>query len=633
MCGIGGFSLGNDLFDRNDLDLILNKISHRGPDDQGLYINKEKNIGLVHSRLSILDLSSNGHQPMISEDKNIVIVFNGEIYNFKDLRSNLIKHGYSFNSHSDTEVLLNLYLKEGTSMLSHLNGIFSFAIWDNNKKNLFLARDSFGVKPLYFSILGNSFYFASEIKALTHIIKNNDNLDHDALQCYLTFLYSPGNKTPFKLVKKLLPGEALIVNSGKIVSCWHWCNSFNFKKKIYHKSTKEMINETTNYLRKAIHNQLIADVPVGAFLSGGLDSSSIVALAKEKKKNIQCFTISSLNKKKMNISDDLPYAIKVANDLKVPLEIVEVESNQLSQDLEFMIKTLDEPIADPAALNVFYISQQARKKGIKVLLSGAGGDDIFTGYRRHKALQREYLWNWLPKTLRRSLYDYSKKIKGHNIHIRRLKKLLSGFHLDKDRSIVNYFRWISQSDLNELYSREFHNSLTHENADHFMMTYLNQLNVDSNRLDQMLALEQKFFLPDHNLLYTDKMSMAAGIEVRVPFLDKNLVNFANNLPNKFKYKNGHTKWILKKSMESYLPKKIIYRDKNGFGVPLRDWIKNDLRDLISDVLSPKNIKNRGLFESSSIQKLINDNDNGKIDASYTLFSLLCIEIWCKNFVR
>ena len=627
MCGIVGV-FGGDL---NSLNSANSLISHRGPDDDGIYINRTLNIGLGHRRLSILDTSSFGHQPMFSDDGKLVLVFNGEIYNYKELRSDLKRKGFVFQGKSDTEVLLKLYLSEGKKMLSKLNGIFTFAILDINSELLFLARDALGVKPLYYSTEDNVFAFASEIKALLKLIPNNKELDVESINRYLSFLWCPGDGTPLKSVKKLLPGEAIIVKNGCITDKWLW-----YKLPILNNTNKNLdkgrsISGVTKYLRQAVHRQMVADVPLGAFLSGGLDSSAVVAFAKEVNPDIRCFSIETKGKQDKGFVADLPYAKRVAKHLNVSLDVVSIESHRMASDLESMIVQLDEPLADPAALNVLYISQLAREQGIKVLLSGAGGDDLFTGYRRHYALQLERYWGWLPKSVRTGLKGITKNLNTDNSINRRIVKMFNGAGLNSRDRLINYFRWSDDSLLQSLYSPEFRQQLAGSNSNQVMQDFLEPILTSASSLDQMLALEQRFFLTDHNLNYTDKMSMAAGVEIRVPFLDLDLVNFAARIPDKFKQKGSVGKWVLKKAMEPYLPKEVIYRPKTGFGAPLRTWIKHDLQELLRDVLSPDSLNKRGLFSSKAVQQLILDNNN-KIDASYTLFSLLCIEIWCRHYI-
>ncbi len=628
MCGIVGV-FGGGLDTIEDANLA---ISHRGPDDYGIYTNNLLKVGLGHRRLSIIDTSSFGHQPMSSDDDKVVLVFNGEIYNYKELRSDLKRKGFVFQGKSDTEVLLNLYLSEGKEMLPKLNGIFAFAILDTNSESLFVARDALGVKPLYYSTKDNMFAFASEIKALLELTPNNKELDVESINRYLSFLWCPGDGTPLKSVQKLLPGEAIIVKNGSIINKWLWYKLPIFNKVKKGLNKEQAISGVTDHLRQAVHRQMVADVPLGAFLSGGLDSSAVVAFAKEVNPDIRCFSIETKGKQDKGVIDDLPYAKRVAKHLNVSLEVVSIDSHKMAGDLESMVIQLDEPLADPAALNVLYISQLAREQGIKVLLSGAGGDDLFTGYRRHYAIQLERYWSWLPRSIRTELARTTKNLNVNNSIQRRTTKFFNGAGLDSTDRLINYFRWSNDSVLQSLYSPDFRQQLMGSNSNQVMQDFLEPILTSVSSLDQMLALEQRFFLADHNLNYTDKMSMATGVEVRVPFLDLDLVDFAAHIPNKFKQKGGVGKWVLKKAMEPYLPKEVIYRPKTGFGAPLRTWMKHDLRELLGDLLSIESLNKRGLFSAKAVQQLILDNDNDKIDASYTLLSLLCIEIWCRAYI-
>jgi len=628
MCGIVGV-FGGDL---STIEIANSAINHRGPDDYGIYTNQSLKVGLGHRRLSILDTSSFGHQPMFSDDGKVVLVFNGEIYNYKELRCDLKRKGFVFQGKSDTEVLLNLYLSEGKEMLPKLNGIFAFAILDTDSESLFVARDALGVKPLYYSTKDNMFAFASEIKALLKLAPDNKELDAESINRYLSFLWCPGDGTPLKSVQKLLPGEAIIVKNGTIIDKWLWYKLPIFNKVKKDLNKEQVISGVTDHLRQAVHRQMVADVPLGAFLSGGLDSSAVVAFAKEVNADIRCFSIETRGKQDQGVIDDLPYAKRVAKHLNVPLDVVSIESHKMADDLESMVIQLDEPLADPAALNVLYISQLAREQGIKVLLSGAGGDDLFTGYRRHYAIQLERYWSWLPTSIRTRLVKATKDLNVNNPIQRRITKMFNGAGLDSRDRLINYFRWSNDSVLQSLYSPAFHQQLAGSNSGQVMQDFLEPILTSVSPLDQMLALEQRFFLADHNLNYTDKMSMAAGVEVRVPFLDLDLVDFAAHIPNKFKQRGSVGKWVLKKAMEPYLPKEVIYRPKTGFGAPLRTWMKHDLRELLGDLLSIESLNKRGLFSAQAVQQLIMDNDNDKIDASYTLLSLLCIEIWCRAYI-
>ena len=653
MCGIVGFQLNAEgSLSEMALTTAMLGLAHRGPDDSGTFENKEQGVGLAHTRLSILDLSPSGHQPMSSEDGRVVLVYNGEIYNYRELREELETLGCAFRGHSDTEVLLNLYLAqrkggvEMATMLRRLNGIFAFALWDQDAKAMLLVRDSLGVKPLYYSVANNLFAFASEIKALQPFILGAGKLDEIAIDRYLSFLWCPGEGTPMQQVRKLGPGEALWVRNGAISERFTWYRLPMFQLgsaksgeaafEVSHcrrpLSDTEAILGTAEHLRQAVRRQMVSDVPVGAFLSGGLDSSSVVAFAREQNSDIRCFTIEATGGGEEGITDDLPYARQVAMHLKVPLEVVRIDAARMAEDLPAMVAQLDEPLADPAPLNVLYISRLAREQGIKVLLSGAGGDDLFTGYRRHHALLTEGYWSWLPRTARAGLERLTEGLNQQRPLGRRLRKLFNGASLDGDARLVNYFRWVDRKDLNVLYTSEFRAALGSAQAEDPMLNFLADLPPETSRLERMLALEQRFFLTDHNLTYTDKMSMAVGVEVRVPFLDLDLVEFAARIPARFKQCGSEGKWVLKKAMEPYLPRNVIYRPKTGFGAPLRRWMRVELRDLLADVLGERSLRNRGLFNPAVVNRLIEANDKGQIDASYTLLSLMCIELWCRRFV-
>lgn len=635
MCGILGYSFHCcKSIDNTLIHIANNMLSHRGPDDSGFFCDSSCGVCVAHSRLAIHDLSSAGHQPMQSQDGTAVLVFNGEIYNFKELRAELKDKGMHFCGSSDTEVLLNLYQAEGELMLHRLNGIFAFAIWDNTKRNLFLARDALGVKPLYYAALEDRFIFASEIKALMPLIPETGILDLPSLERYMTYLWCPGDGTPLQSVRKFLPGHAMWVKRGRIERSWQWYRLpvARSNRPVCRLDEDSLVNCTTDHLRTAVHRQLVSDVPVGAFLSGGLDSSSVVALARERNPDLRCFTIDINGSGDEGFSDDLPYARRVATHLGVQLDVVQVDSARMAACFEEMVWHLDEPLADPAPLNVLFISRLAREQGIKVLLSGAGGDDLFTGYRRHLALRFERFWAWLPRRVRIQLRQLTEQVPASHPFGRRLRKAFAGAHLEGDARLVHYFRWIERSDLRVLFTPAFRAALGQVQPEDPMLAFLADLPKEAPPLQRMLALEQRFFLTDHNLIYTDKMSMAAGVEVRVPFLDLDLVDFAARIPSQYKQRGCESKWLLKKAMEPYLPHDVIYRPKSGFGAPLRSWLRVELRDWLEDTLSPDRLHSRGLFDPQAVQRLIAGNAAGRLDASYTLLSLASIEIWCKFFI-
>lgn len=621
MCGIAG---GQGNIDQLLLKMMAKKISHRGPDNIGFY--SDDNIHLAHTRLSIIDLSSNSNQPLWDIHLRACVVFNGEIYNYKSLRAELEKEGFVFQSNGDGEVLLNLYIKYGVQAFELLDGIFSFAIWDATINKLVIVRDGFGVKPLYYYNDNNGFYFSSEIKSLLVLPFLKREIDVDSLFRTLVFQWSPGEHTLIKNIRKVPPGTYFIISEGKIeYSCVYW------KLPSYQPDTtlsdNEHADKVLDSLKSAVESQMVADVKVGAFLSGGLDSSLVVALAKQcSSSSVNCFTIDTSSKVNDGFVDDLPYAKRVAEHLNVDLNILKVTPDIVNL-LPRVVYHLDELQGDPAPLNVLLICEEARRNDIKVLLSGAGGDDLFTGYRRHYAVTLEKYWDWLPRPLRKVISSAVKKLPKNSPLLRRLSKNFQYAELDGDARLLSYFFWIDPLIASDL----FLEPVSVDNAFKFIYEYLDTINCD-DKVERMLFIEKKFFLVDHNFNYTDKMSMATGVEVRVPFLDKKLTDVASKIPSNIKQKGKVGKAVLKKAAEHILPRNIIYRSKSGFGAPLRDWLKNDLSGLVDIYLSKDNIQKRGIFNPIKIQQLVSDDRSGREDYSYTIFTLLCFEIWCQQFI-
>ncbi len=438
MCGIAGFS---GRYDEALLERMNTALAHRGPDDSGVFIDEEHSVGLAHRRLSIIDLSPRGHQPMWDCTDTVAIVYNGEIYNFAELRRELVKDGYSFRSDSDTEVILNLYLRDGEKILERLNGIYAFAIWDTRTETLFIARDGLGVKPLYYAETSRGMVFASELKALLQDSCIDRTIDARAVRDHLLYLWCPSPRTMLRSVQKLEPGCALQVRDGQVVRRWRFYD-LPYDQDFVDWPSGDAVVQVRKSLTRAVERQLIADVPVGAFLSGGLDSSSIVALAQRKivGRKLQCFTIGFKGRDAQieGMAADLHYARRVAEHVGVDLETVWVGS-EMVDELPRMIFHLDEPQADPAPINALFISRLAREHDIKVLLSGAGGDDIFTGYRRHYAHQLERYWAWLPLSVRKELKRLSERIAPTGEWSRRLSKALRYSDLDGDDRIESYF--------------------------------------------------------------------------------------------------------------------------------------------------------------------------------------------------
>lgn len=631
MCGIAGF-LG--LYEESLLPRLADSMSHRGPDDAGWWHDPAAGIGLAHRRLSIIDLTPRAHQPMWDVEGKVVVVYNGEIYNYRELRVELEKAGYQFKSDSDTEVILNLYRYLGRPFLQRLNGIYAFAIWDSEKRALLLARDGLGVKPLYWSRSPRGLVFASEIKSLLLCPDLDKSLDYEAVLYYLTYLYAPSPHTLFNRVRKLRPGYAIWANREGLFEEWSYYD-IPFRASLPAMSLAEARDGLSSHLANAVRRQMVADVPVGAFLSGGLDSSAIACLARQHVRDGQlpCFTLGVEGQEAEGhegMVSDLPYARQVARHLGIPLEVVPVNARQ-SGAIEETVWQLDEPQADTAALSTLLICQAARRQGIKVLLSGTGGDDLLTGYRRHAALRLEKWWNWLPRSARRALKLASSLPSTATPIGRRLAKAFRYAEAGPEERLAGYFLWLDGREAAALYGPLLRQHLAGVSSEAPLLDELKRLPSGVHPINRMLYLDMKFFLADHNLNYTDKMSMACGVEVRVPFLDNDLVDFATRLPVHFKQRGAVGKWIFRKAMEDYLPHDVIYRSKTGFGMPLRAWLKDGFAQLIREYLDPAVIRRRGLFDADAVHQLIRRDQAGQIDAAYNILALVCLEVWLRRF--
>lgn len=632
MCGISGISGIIDLETaKRDLDRMQNRMHHRGPDSRNNFI--EDKIALGHNRLSIIDLSDHGTQPLYNEDKSLVLIFNGEIYNYKEIRVQLEAKGHVFKTQTDSEVIIHLFEEEGENTVNLIRGMFAFAIYNRINGELFLARDHFGIKPLYYFEENGIFAFASEMKALRDI-NSNFKISEQAIVNHLTFLWCPFPQTLAKNVKKLEPGSFIKIKDGQIIQ-HHQFYEINFDGKINSLTTEDAINQLDNLLENSIKEQLVSDVPVGLFLSGGLDSSLIAAYVRKLKPNqkIQAFTIDIQGADMEGNPNDLPYARKVAQKLNIDLEEIIISPQDVLKYIEELTYILDEPLADPAAINVLLITKIATEKGYKVLLSGAGGDDIFTGYRRHKAIVMDEKLNRLPSILKNIIASLSKNIPVKNNKLRKLRKYLENIDTNINDRLTGYYTWTNVKLINSILSDNFKNKLGDYSPQKELLNKLNAIPNENRLINKMLFWELKYFLVDHNLNYTDKMSMYNSVETRVPFLDQRIVDFATKMDVKLKINEGQAKWILKKVAEKYLDNDIIYRKKTGFGAPLRNWIKNDFDFLFDKYLNKETLDKQGVFNHDEIQNLILLNKNGKIDAAYTIFSVICITIWISKMIE
>lgn len=631
MCGIAGKISINA--NEAEMDKALKMLNHRGPDGNGVFSSIPLVLG--HTRLAIQDLSKQAGQPMFSADKRYAIVYNGEIYNHQEIRTELTKLGAQFQSKSDTETLLYGYIHYGENILSYLNGIFSFAIFDSHKRELFAARDAYGVKPFYYYSDEQQFIFSSEIKAIIALSCKKLPNDVDAQFQTLMLQWQMDENTGFKEIKKLLPGHSFKINiehfSKFKITKWH---QENFIGKYKHQTENEWINNLDAALTAAVQRQLLSDVPIAYFLSGGLDSSLLLAIAKKiaPEKTTTAFCLDAgKDFVEEGFSADVHYAKKVAEHLKIDLEIISAKSNFL-EEFDHMILHLEEAQADIAPLFIYQISNAASKKGFKVLISGAGADDVFSGYRRHQAIAKENILSQTPIFIRRAVKNLI-GILPTNHQTRRIKKLSESIDLSTYQRMFAYFFWADKKDILNLFSVEFRKGINPFQIEEYFEKYLAEIPEEKNLLNQMLHLEISSFLPCHNLNYTDKMGMAASVEIRVPYLDAELVKFAASIPPNLKLKGMSTKYLLKKVAEKYLPKEVIYRSKTGFGAPIRSWMQNDavFQQQVWKRISNLILVESKVFDEKAVQQLFQDTVDQKKDHSYTLLGLLAIESWMRQF--
>ena len=630
MCGIAGY-LGSH--DASLLQEMVAAIAHRGPDGQGAW--SEGRVGLAHARLAILDLSPAGAQPMADASRKVVVTFNGEIYNFRELRRRLENDGVAFRGTSDTEVLVELLARYGDKCLPWLNGIFAFAAWFPHERRLLLARDAAGVKPLYWAQGSEGLVFASEIKALRAVSGIDWSPDPVAISAYLSLLYAPGELTPARGVRKLQPGEWMEWRDGAKPKVQRFAPLPNAQTP-HELSDEDAIVACRSYLRQAVDRQLVADVPVGGFLSGGVDSTALATLAVQSLKDgskYPCFTVASSPGASLDqegFVDDAPYAHLAAKHLNVPLHAVSRESAAL-QDVDRLVWMLDEPTPDPAAFMTYAISRHAREHGVKVLLSGAGGDDLFTGYRRHLALRSERYWGWWPRSLRAGLRRWSAEGAANVPWKRRVAKLFAHADAEPDERLACYFLWLGDESMRPILSVGFREQLGGRRPSDLLTASMARLPEGVTRLSRMLHLDRSFFLASHNLNYTDKMGMACGVEVRVPFLDPDLVAFAERLTDAQRVHGREAKHLLRCALRGVIPDAILDRPKSGFGLPLRGLFHEVYAPQLRRLAESGRLDATGVFDGAAVLRLLEADRRGEVDASYSLLGVLCVESWLRQF--
>jgi len=631
MCGIYGFFdfTQGARADSGILDQMGNPIAHRGPDGSGVWADGPVAFG--HRRLKIIDLSDQASQPMSNHDKTVWITFNGEIYNYQEHLTSLKQKGYRFKSSSDTEVILHLYEEHGIGCLEYLNGMFAFAIWDKRKQEGFLVRDRLGIKPLHYTEVNNKVIFASEIKSLLAHPDISRAIDLKSLSQYLHFDYVPAPHTIFKCMKKLKPGHYIKISNGQTLDQSYWSSTYpeNFKPR----SESDYSEELLAILRRSVKRHLISDVPLGAFLSGGIDSSTVCALMRELggASKIKTFHIGF----EESSFDETRYAKQVSGYLGTDHRS-EVLSITKARDLIPHISDfLDEPFADASFIPTLLLSRFARKH-VTVSLSGDGGDELFAGYPTYQAHAVARQLRLLPRSLIGWLRDWAHRLPVSDDNLSfdyRLKKFMDG-NLESSE-ITRHQHWLGSFDGvsgKSIFSKKIKEELgdfqPYRIAEDFYKTCPSR-----NWLNRILYCDQRFFLQDNMLVKIDRATMAASLEGRVPLLDREVVEFSARLPPNMKLKGLITKYILKKAVKRYLPKSIIHRSKKGFGIPLAKWFKADLKPFLLEIFEPGKIQKEGFFEPTAVSKLLNDHFEGKKDNRKPIYTLLNFELWYKKYAK
>lgn len=625
MCGICGVIDYNRGKIREDLLLqMCRTMQHRGPDDEGIYTDisaSGPSAGLGHRRLKIIDLSQAGHQPMSNEDGSVWIVFNGEIYNFQELRGELIEKKHAFRSNTDTECIIHLYEEYGEDCLKYLRGMFAFAIWDSKKETLILARDRVGKKPLLYYHKYGKLFFASEFCALLASDSIDREINRESIDYYLTFGYIPAPFTIYKDVFKLPAAHMLVLKDNAVKIKKYWELNYEDKIKI---SEQEAADEVLRLLKEAVRIRLYSDVPLGAFLSGGIDSSTVVALMSQLSTNkVKTFSIGFED----SDYNELKYARNIADRFGTDHREFIVKPKAL-EILPLLIERYGEPYADSSCIPTYYVSWQTRQY-VTVALNGDGGDEVFAGYERYQAMLAA---ERIPKIARGMIRAVSRLLPdsvNFKSRLRRIKRFLNGAVLPAHS---RYIRWISIFDdtlKKSIYSQDFMRLACSANPLSFIKPFLGPGEILG--IDSLLLTDTMTYLPYDLLVKVDITSMANSLEVRSPFLDQKFMEFAARLPAEYKMKNFTKKYILKKAIRGLVPKENIYRGKMGFGVPIGDWFRSELRDLLSETILSKTSFSRGYFNPDAVGNMVKLHIERKADYSFQLWALLMLELWHQRF--
>ncbi|HJN62261.1 MAG TPA: asparagine synthase (glutamine-hydrolyzing) [Candidatus Parcubacteria bacterium] len=613
MCSINGFNFQDEGLIRKMVDITR----HRGPDQEGFYCGE--NISLGHARLSIIDLSEKARQPIWNEDKSICLICNGEIYNFQEIREGLQKKGHKFFSQSDSEVIIHLYEEKGEKCLEDLNGIFGFAIFDKNKDKIFLARDRIGVKPLYYYFDGKKFIFSSEIKAiLVHPIKRA--VDKEALLHYFRIFFVPSPFTLFQDIKKLPPANYLIYEKGKITHHRYW----ELQDSSEISSKEEAIEEIKSLLKDSVKRQLISDRPVGIFLSGGIDSSSILGMASQFiSGKIKTYSVGfDINIEEEKFNRDFRLARQTSKYYKTDHHELLVSDIDVRDNIEKVIWHMEEPVPNPIQVPNFLLSQLAKKE-VAVVLGGDGGDEIFGGYPRYYYSKLIDQYQLLPSFLRKNIFPPFLKLMFS-------KKDLAS-KLNTPSGVSRYLLFMGEKSriLSQVLKKDFLEELT---GDFLRKLYPEDKFKDKTKY--LMYLDLLTWLPDESLIRSDKMTMAFGLEERVPILDHRLVEFAFRIPTKYKVRGKKdNKWIFREAMKEYLPSHLLGKEKRGWFSPAAKWLRKGLKDFAYEVLSPNyNHQTQEYFNFPEIKKILDDHISGKRYNLDMIWSLLTFQIWYKTFI-
>lgn len=631
MCGICGqiqLSSGRGSAVEADVRRMCRAMIHRGPDDEGIYINNNgyPQACLGHRRLSIIDLTACGHQPMSNEDNTLWLVLNGEFYNYSTLRKALIEKGHVFRSNTDTETAIHLYEEYGEDFLQYLHGMFALALWDENKNILILARDRVGKKPLLYHYRSGVFSFSSELAALLeskHIAKD---INKESLDYYLTFGYIPAPLSIYHHVFKLPPASILILSKGEIEIKEYWRLDYVRKVNI---SEQDAATEVLRLLQDAVKIRMYSDVPLGAFLSGGIDSSAVVALmCRYSERKVRTFSIGFQDE----AYNELSYARNIANKFGTDHHEFIVKPD-ICNLLPVLVERYGEPYADSSCVPTFYLSQQT-KRFVTVALSGDGADESFAGYDRYQAMIIAEKYTKLPVIMKGIINILLRYLpdSAHSKNIfRKIKRFSDGLNLPLTQRYLQWVGICSDNLKKELYSDYFLSDLTKGNP--FESFFLSlEGRKDLSLIDALLKTDMRTYLPNDLLVKVDIASMANSLEARAPFLDHTLMEFAASLPSEYKINKGIKKYILKMSLKGLLPDNNINRPKTGFGVPLYAWLRNELKDYVAQIILSERAIKRGYFKADTLKYLLRQHLKGSQDYSSVLWSLLMLELWHQRFI-